>query len=311
MVDSINRRKILKSGAAAATALSNVGVVTASSNDTLELPIDVVYEGTHVVDKKWYKLTQAADRVHENSNFLRHDGIHGQWVRPGGSEEGGHPRLEVEVEPNNEKAKRKIPDERDGVPVDTVERPKGINRGACASIAGKNYGTNPPGGAQIARDGSGGGGTMTPLMLDNNYPSRRYVGTSAHVAEVCEYSYAPQQMDHPTDGYDAVGDAYPSYAVDKLDFVAVRTDGEGIEPRPKVVDPQNPLESSSDQWYDINGTYTKSAVQAICNDTERNGETPGSVRKVGRTTCTTHGDAKGYGKKRTRVQGRGRRQLRQ
>lgn len=291
MVDSINRRSILKSGAAAAVALSNVGVVTASSNDTLELPIDVVYDGTHVVDKKWYKLTQAADRVHRDSDFLRHDGVHAQWVRPGGSEEGGHPRLEVETEPNNEQAKQKIPEEKDGIPIDTVERPAGINKAACAPIAAKNYGTNPPGGALITKDGSGGedDGTMTSLILDNKYPSRRYVGTSAHVAEICEYSFSPQQMDHPTDQYDAIGFAYPSYAVDKLDFVAVRTDNEGNEARPKVVDPKNPLESSSDEWYDIDGTYSKSAVQAICNGRD--------VRKVGQTTCTTSGDAEAYGRK--------------
>jgi hypothetical protein len=302
MKKKISRRRVLQSGAALGALSTSVGVVSASRGDTVELPVDVHYDGTHTVDKKWWEATKQADRVHRDRDFMRYDGVHGQWVRPGGSERGGHPRIEVEIDPKNTNPKQKVPDEADGVPIDKVERPPTTTQfDSPCGYQDYDYGNDIPGGAQIGfinADGANVVSTASPLML-NAQTGAPFIGTTAHSTDTCERTGDTQEMFHP-DGLSSneVGIAKSTTVVNKLDFVGLdvrydeNDDGDleyTSDPKAKIVKEDYYEPQDSDKWYNVEGTYTKSAVASVM-------DSGGGVRKVGQRTCTTYGDLTAYGR---------------
>jgi hypothetical protein len=299
MAKEVSRRSILKSGAVTGALATGMGRVTASGNGTVELPLDVHYDEAHVLDKKWWKHVEAADRVHTKKNYIKRDGVHGQWVRPGGSDECGHPRLEVEINPDNPEAKNDIPDEEDGVPIDKVEREHDVKQ--FCGYQDYDYGHDLPGGAQIGPDAQIGTSTMSSKMLESDLGVPA-IGTCAHSVSICEGTSSTQEMCHP-DGYynNDIGLAKSSWVVEELDFAALDVrydhDGDGdltytSNPLTKIVKEGYHEPYNSEYWYDISGTYTRSAIAEICTCEPYDG---GNVRKVGQTTCETYGELTAYG----------------
>jgi hypothetical protein len=250
-----------------------------------------------VVDKKWWKHTKAANRVHRNREFIQqHEGVHGQWVMAGGNQQGGHPRIEVEIAPGHERAKRKIPDQAKGVPIDKVVREHNVEEHSAPCFYQEaDYGDAPPGGAIIGpSDGRTAGGTMGPRMLDAQ-SGEEFIGTNAHVAGVCSGDRSGVELDHPRLQNSPAAYVRPNLVLDELDFAPgdTRFFKNGTlqkfsSPRSKVV--KEGEAGNPSNWYRIAGTYSLSGLEGV----QRYG---GGVRKAGQRTCETYGDHTAYGKK--------------
>ncbi len=255
-------------GASPAVAQATTG------SDAVEIDVTVTGSQTTEVPRDWYQRVKAAERVLERSNIVRRlDGVVGKYV-DAGKFGGENPHVVIDIEAGNEDARGQIPERIGGLRVDVVEREYARE----ASTDNYDFGDSIPGGAEIEKSDDNQFGALTSRILHEN-DDGEYFGTAQHVTGVCNGSDNSPTIHHPEDVYDGseIGTVLETWNFE--DFAVIEpTSSES--PVSQVADPDN-LDDSS-QWYDIDGTFTKDAIQTLKADNA-------TVRKVGPVTDMTSG----------------------
>lgn len=249
--------------------------VRGASSDQVPISIGLTTDETKNVPADWYNDYQQAERVNQRVRFIdRHTDIVGQWLVPG-DYGGKNSRINVEIRMDSTANPRGvIPEQVEGVPIEVTE--VGERKPVDGCHGGDDYGSDVPGGVQVASPDGGGSGGPRVLNTDDDV---EYFGTCQHIYDTCGSNTEGRKLYHPYGG-DSVGKV--ETALNFEDFVAVNTNS-SHDPLPKIAKPDST--PSDPSYFDITDSFTKDSL----SDRKAAGK---GVRKVGVASCQTFGDLK-------------------
>lgn len=278
----LTKRRLMKLMAASGfsgPALANISVDDVKAADSDQVPVSMDYDGNwkKMVPADWMDRMKRAEDAREKikSNWRNNKDVFSVWLNSG--EFGGeNPHIEVGIDYNSnskDETRGKIPEEKDGVPVEVFEEGKNERADNCKQCNNyDNVSVDPhiPGGVQIhiQADGELSCGTLAPMVVDaDNQYSGSWV-TAAHVicgsGGTADSKYLKHEGTPIGEIVDVIEFDHDFAVIEPFDSGDTgNTSGQDFTALDEVAE-SNDIDNGS--RYEINSTLTKSGTQTAAAD---------------------------------------------
>jgi len=290
----LTRRRIMEVAIATgmtplAASQLTVEDVKAADSDQTPIPLDVEGKSITYVPSDWYDHLQTAKDVQNEmeERFFNKDSVNAISINAG-SVSGENPHVKIKLNENSsakEERRGEIPEEKDGVKIETSEVDPGVT--ALCSDPEYNSDEDMPGGGvrvyPVQDDGTAGprAGCLSPQMIRSSSGVTYGWGISMHLTESCpDEMESPVFLTHKVDGENAKTSFAKAIIWDpQLDFVFFKEKGIA-NPSPNAC-----LRDSINQdCQQIDGTLTLDGLSTIASRSDE------LFKMRGVPTCQSTGD---------------------